>query len=456
MKTVIGLEVHVQLRTESKLFCGCATKGYREAAPNSLVCPSCLAQPGGKPWGVNGRAVEQAIKVALALGCEIVVEKPVFMQRKNYIYADLASGYQRTSKPIGVNGTLSGIRVHHVHLEEDPGRYDLRSGEVDFNRSGIPLVEIVTEPDFETAEHARSFLEELSAILEYLSAGREEAGSMRVDANLSIQGHPRSETKNINSFKGVFTALTFEQARQRNLIKHGVEYGQETRHFEEGTGTTTGLRKKETAEDYRYFPDPDVPPLVISKEQVEKVRKSLPELPSQKRERFSKEYEIGVQEAFAICLEKELADSFEQVSKKVDSVQAARFFRGVLKKQLNYRTLSFRQSKLSAPLLLDLLQMLEKKEVTEKVAEQLLINFLDKGVSPREHAQKEGLAGVQGEKELAEIVEKVLKENQAAVADFERGKAEALNFLAGKVMRETRGKASPDAVQAVLKKRLSG
>ena len=454
MKTVIGLEVHVQLRTESKLFCSCPTKGYRDAPANSLVCPSCLAQPGGKPWGINGRAVEQAIKVALALGCEIVAEKPVFMQRKNYIYADLASGYQRTSKPIGINGTLSGIRIHHVHLEEDPGRYDLRSGEVDFNRSGIPLVEIVTEPDFETAEHARRFLEELSAILEYLQAGREEAGSMRIDANLSIQGHPRSEVKNINSFKGVFTALLFEEARQKNLIKHGMQYDQETRHFEEGTGTTIGMRKKETAEDYRYFPDPDVPPLVISQAQVEKVRKSLPELPSQKRERFEKQYKIDAQEAFAICLEKELADSFEAACKKVDSVAAARFFRGVLKKQLNYRTLSFKNSKLSVATLVDLLQMLEKKEVTEKVAEQLLIKFLDEGIDPRKHAEKEGLTGVQGEKELEKILEKVLGANQSAVADYERGKQEALHFLAGQVMRETRGKASPEAVQALLKKKL--
>ncbi len=456
MKTVIGLEVHVQLRTESKLFCGCPTKGYREAAPNSLVCPSCLAQPGGKPWGINGRAVEQAIKVALALGCEIVAQKPIFMQRKNYIYADLASGYQRTSKPIGVNGTLSGVKIDHVHLEEDPGRYDLRSGEVDFNRSGIPLVEIVTAPDFESPEHARRFLEEISAIIGYLAAGREEAGSMRVDANLSLQGHPRSEVKNINSFKGVFTALTFEESRHKNLVKHGVPYEQETRHFDEGSGATTGLRKKETAEDYRYFPDPDVPPLVITLEQIEKVRKSLPELPAQKRERFSKQYKIGQQEAFAICLEKELADSFEEVCKKADSVEAAKFFRGVLKKQLNYRNLAFKDSKLTPSIVLEMLQMLEKKEITENVCEQLLIKFLEEGVDPRKHAQKEGLTGVQGEKELEKILEKVLSENQPAVADFERGKTEALNFLAGKVMRETRGKASPEAVQKLLKKRLSG
>jgi len=453
MKTVIGLEIHAQLKTESKLFCGCPTHNYRDAPPNSLVCPTCLAQPGSKPWAVNSRALEHAVKIALALGCKLVVDNPIFMQRKNYLYADLASGYQRTSTPIGVGGILAGVRIHHVHLEEDPGRYDLKTGEVDFNRSGIPLVEIVTDPDFKSAEHAREFLEEISAILGYLGVARGEPGSLRVDANLSIEGHPRSEVKNINSFKGVFTALTFEEARQKNLIKHSIPYVQETRHFEESTGATIGLRRKETAEDYRYFPDPDVPLILISTVMVVSALKTMPELPSQKRARFEKQYGISAQEAFAICLEQELADCFEQVCKTFDAPKAAKFFRGTLRKQLNYRNLSFGQSRLSAQVALDLLEMVNAKQVTEKVAEELLIAFLTRALSPRQHAEKEGLTGVAGEAELVKIVEAVVAENPAAVADFERGKQEALNFLVGKIMSATRGKASHEAASSLLKKR---
>ncbi|MBI5177459.1 Asp-tRNA(Asn)/Glu-tRNA(Gln) amidotransferase subunit GatB [Candidatus Micrarchaeota archaeon] len=454
MKTVIGLEIHNQLASESKLFCACPTKGYRTAPANSLICPSCLSQPGSKPWGINAKAVGNVLKIALALNCKIILDKPVFVQRKHYIYPDLASGYQRTSKPIGENGELAGVKIREVHVEEDPGQYDLRTGEVNYNRSGVPLVEIVTDPDFTSADHARRFLEELSAILDYLGARRSEPGSMRVDANISIEGHPRIEVKNINSFKGVLTALTFEEARQKNLVKHGAQYGQETRHFDEKRGITIGLRKKESVDDYRYFPDPDVPPMVIGEKLVEKIRRGLPELPAQKRERFVRHYNVTGEEAFAICLEKEYADAFEEIAKDGGAKQAANFMRGVVKKQLNYRDLAYRDSKLTVKTISELLAMLEKKEITEKVAEKLLIDFLDKGLDPRKNAEKEGLLGIHGSQELEAIVERVISENKKPVEDFRKGKAEALHFLAGQVMKLTKGKASPREVREMLEKRL--
>lgn len=454
MRTVIGLEVHNQLASESKLFCACATKNYRTAPANSLVCPTCLSQPGGKPWRINKAALQNAIKIALALGCDIAVSQEAFIQRKHYFYCDLASGFQRTSKPIATGGELAGVRIREAHIEEDPGQYDLRSGEVNFNRSGIPLIEIVTDPDFKDAEHARQFLEELGAILEYLGAGRDEPGSMRCDANISIEGSARVEVKNINSFKGVFTALTYEEMRQRNLLKHGMSFEQETRHYDEGQGITLGMRRKETAADYRYFPDPDVPPVVITKQLVEKLRKELPELPAQKRGRFTRDYAITEEEAFAICLEKEYADAFEEVAKNADAKEAAKLMRGVVKKQLNYRSLSYEDSRLSPKVIVELLQMLGKKEVTEKVAEKLLIDFLDAGFEPRANAEKQGLLGIHAGDELEAIVEKVITENKKPVADFKAGKPEALHFLAGQVMRLTKGRASPHEAQEMLRKKL--
>ena len=239
---------------------------------NSLVCPTCTGQPGSKPAGVNEEILGKVVQIGLALNCKIVTDESIYVRRKHYFWPDLPSGYQRTSLPVAIDGELAGVRIRECHLEEDPGRYDLRTGEVDYNRSGIPLVEIVTDPDFTSPEHARQFVEELGAILEYLNAARGEPGSTRVDANISIEGHPRIEVKNINSFKGVLTALAFEETRQRNLVKHGIEYGQETRHYDEGRGITIGLRRKETADDYRYFPDPDIPPLVVTPALIEKMR----------------------------------------------------------------------------------------------------------------------------------------------------------------------------------------
>jgi aspartyl-tRNA(Asn)/glutamyl-tRNA(Gln) amidotransferase subunit B len=452
-KTVIGLEVHLQLKTKAKMFCTCSTEGYREAPPNTVVCEVCTAQPGAKPSAVNGEAFKAALKIALALECKPVVGEEIFVQRKHYFYPDLPSNYQRTSKPVAANGKLAGIGIREVHVEEDPGRYDLRTGRVDYNRSGIPLIEIVTEPDLTSPAHARDFLEELQAILDYLNVARDEPGSMRIDSNISIEGHPRVEVKNINSFKGVFTALTYEETRLRNLIKNNVPVVMETRHFDEAQGITLSLRVKETVADYRYIPDPDLQPLALSEKEVEDTRRLLPELPAQKRRRLATQYKITEEEAFVLSLEPEFADGFEQVCRQVDSKVAAKFMRGVLRKQLNYRGLKLRESKLTAENLGELLKLLEDKEITDKVAEQLLIVYLDKGRDAYEQSLQES-KGVVVSGELSTVVERVVNENPQAAKDYLRGEEKALHFLAGKVMQATKGRAKPEEVQALIKRAL--
>jgi len=449
----MGLEIHVQLNTESKLFCDCGTDYQNAGKPNDNICPTCTAQPGSKPFDINSRAVEQSLKVALALGCEKIKEE-VVMQRKHYFYPDLPSNYQRTSTPIATGGSLANVSITEVHLEEDPGRYDLKTGLVDYNRAGVPLLEIVTDPVIESPEHARKFLDELSAVLGYLDAARpESSGSMRADANVSIKGHNRVEVKNINSFRGVFSALTYEISRQRNMIKNGLEVARETRHFDEDREITMGLRKKESVDDYRYFPDPDVQPVEISNGTVQKISKALPELPRRKMERFRKEYGISDDEAFALCLEQEMANGFERVAKTVDAKLAARFMRGVLKKQLNYRGWTYAQfeEKGKEDGLADILKPLQKDEITPKTAEQLLITIMDSKaffISPGFKKSNEG--------EILQAVELAIKENVQAVRDYKSGTAKALHFLAGKVMALTKGKADPALVQELLKRKMAG
>lgn len=458
LAVMIGLEIHVQLATKSKLFCSCDTDYQTAAGPNENVCPTCTAQPGTKPYDMNAHAFEQALKIALALGCDRM-HNSVTMQRKHYFYPDLPANYQRTSTPIAEGGSLAGVSITEVHIEEDPGRYDLKTGVVDFNRAGVPLLEIVTDPVITSPDHARKFLEELRAVLDYLGAARDvESGSMRADANLSIKGHNRVEVKNINSFRGVFSALTYETARQKNMVKNGLEPVRETRHFDEDRDITLGLRKKESVDDYRYIPDPDVQPIAITKERLSKISGSLPELPRKKMERFKKQYGASDDEAFALCMELAMADAFERIAMKSDAKLAAGFMRGTLKKQLNFRSWDFAKVAPKEQFITELLLMLTGKKVTDKVAEKILIDAMDgkTGESTAEqYAQSAGLLGVQSSDELGAIIEKAVAENQKAVADFAAGNEKALQFIAGSVMRLSRGKADPAAVQEILKKRLS-
>ncbi|MDI9618583.1 Asp-tRNA(Asn)/Glu-tRNA(Gln) amidotransferase subunit GatB [Methanothermobacter sp.] len=446
-----GLEIHVQLDTRSKLFCRCPTD-YQDAPPNTNICPVCLNQPGAKPHPPNRRALEGALKIALMLDCRINPEITYFM-RKHYNYPDLPSGYQRTSIPVGLEGELNGVRIREVHIEEDPGQYKPDHGVVDFNRSGIPLIEIVTEPDIRSPEEARNFLRELIRVLEYSGCARGE-GTMRADVNISLEGGRRVEIKNINSIKGAYKALKFEMVRQKNLLKRGVEVKQETRAFLESQMITVSMRLKEEAEDYRYIPDPDLPPMRFEGELLDGIRDIIPEAPHLKVKRFMEEYGLREEDARVLTSELELADAFEEVAASIDPEFAALWMRDELKRVLYYNKVSFAESGITPENIVELLEMIQNREVTTKAAKKIIEEMPFNKRSPREIATEMGLIGIIDESRVIEAVEQAIRENPQAVQDYHDGKKAAINFLVGQVMRITRGKAEPERTVELIKERI--
>ncbi|MCG7852965.1 MAG: Asp-tRNA(Asn)/Glu-tRNA(Gln) amidotransferase subunit GatB, partial [Methanosarcinaceae archaeon] len=351
---MIGLEIHVQLnKLNTKMFCGCSTK-YHDAEPNSHVCPVCLGLPGSMPV-INKQAVESTMKVGLALNCEIIPQTQ--FHRKNYYYPDLPKGFQTTQYdyPIASSGrvVIEGedgelvVRITRAHMEEDPGRLvhigtieKSRGTLIDYNRSGMALIEVVTEPDLRSPKEARRFLDKLRNILEYLDVFDSTLeGAMRVDANISLAGGSRAEVKNISSHKGAERALLYEIMRQKNLLRRGGTVVQETRHFDEARGVTISLRTKEEAHDYRYFPEPDLVPMRVA-DRTSRILAMLPELPDAKRERFISQYGITDMHAKALTSEIRIADFYEQVAAKIEAKVAAAWVSDVLKGELNYRNLS--------------------------------------------------------------------------------------------------------------------
>lgn len=446
-----GLEIHVQLETESKLFCTCHTN-YQEADPNTNICFVCLNQPGAKPYPPNMEALDGAVKIALMLGCKISPEITYFM-RKHYDYPDLPSGYQRTSIPIGYEGDLNGVRIREVHLEEDPGQYKPDMGTVDFNRSGIALIEIVTEPDMNSPEEARKFLRELIRVLEYSGSARGE-GTMRADVNISLEGGKRAEIKNINSIKGAYKALQFEMVRQKNLLKRGIEIKQETRAFLESQMITVPMRLKEEAEDYRYIPDPDLPPMLADEQNVESIRKSMPEPAHIKTERFLEEYGIKKAHARVLTSEKELADAFEAVAKEVNPDFAALWMRDELKRVLYYNKLTFKGSGINAAQIVDLLKMLQDQKITTKAGQRIIEKMPHNSEMPNQIAEELGLVGLVEDDTVLQAVHQAIEENPEAVSDYYEGKKKAMNFLIGQVMRLTRGKADPGKTHQLVEQEL--
>ena len=446
-----GLEIHVQLDTNSKLFCDCRTN-YQEAAPNHNICYVCLNQPGAKPYPPNHDAIEGAIKIALMLGCKITPELTYF-QRKHYDYPDLSSGYQRTSIPIGFEGDLNGVRIREVHLEEDPGQYKPDLGIVDFNRSGIPLIEIVTEPDMTSPEEARKFLRELIRVLEYSGSARGE-GTMRADVNISLEGGKRAEIKNVNSIKGAYKALKFEMVRQKNLIKRGIEVKQETRAFLESQMITVPMRLKEEADDYRYIPDPDLPPMRAEESRVEYVREHMPEPSHIKTERFVKEYGIPEDHARVLTSEIDLADAFEEVTREVDPEFAALWMRDEVKRVVYYNKLNFKESEITPAQLVELFRMLLDKKITTKAGQRIMEKLPKNPKMPITIAEEMGLLGVVEEDEVQMAVKQAIEKNPEAVKDYYNGQKKALNFLVGQVMKITRGKADPSNANQLMRKEL--
>ena len=454
-ETIIGLEVHVQLATATKLFCGCSTD-YRDDGPNTHCCPICLGLPGSLPH-LNRKAVEYGLRVAKALDMRVLEESD--FARKNYFYPDLAKGYQITQsdKPLAVEGTIEIeddeghekiVRITRAHLEEDPGRLVHVAGAakyslVDYNRSGIPLLEIVTEPDMRSPQEARRFLNKLRTILEYLGVfDGDREGGLRVDANISLRGSERVEVKNISSYKGVEKALTFEVTRQRNMCRRGQKIARETRHFMEGRGITTSARSKEEAHDYRYFLDPDFGPIRVA-DWVAEIE--LPELPTARKNRFMAQYGISLNHARTLTGDLNLAEFYEHVA-PVDPVLAATWVADTLLGELNYRDMGI--AAVPADRIKELLSLLAAGAITDRAGVQVLRDMLDACAagrpceSPAAIVKRENL-GRATDDNFTAIVEKVIASNPQAVEDYHAGKKGALNFLVGQVMKETRGRADP-------------
>ncbi|WP_017872244.1 Asp-tRNA(Asn)/Glu-tRNA(Gln) amidotransferase subunit GatB [Candidatus Caldatribacterium saccharofermentans] len=472
----IGLEVHCQLLTRAKMFCRCSTD-YIGKTPNTLVCPVCMGLPGALPV-LNRRALELAIKTALALQCEILPE--VVFHRKNYFYPDLPKGYQISQYdfPIGVRGVLEfalqgtkkRVRIRRVHVEEDAGKLihegpELRgtvSG-VDFNRAGIPLVEIVTEPDLHSPEEAKECLVMLRNIVRYLevSDGNMEEGSLRCDANVSVSLSPETpgakvEIKNMNSFRSVFRALSYEVERQAELLRAGKTLVQETRHWDEVRQVTVPSRGKEEAEDYRYFPDPDLLPFRIAPAMLQEIQATIPELPLQKKERFMREYELPEPEAYILVQDRDLAEFFEACVREFPSPRAVcNFILTEVLKNLNSLNIGIRESKVTPSMLAELLKMVERKEIGISLAKGIFEEMFRTGMGARDVMLKKGISFLTSERDLEKVVREVIEKNPQSVADYLRGKEKALHFLIGQVMRATRGQANPEVVKNLLLRELS-
>jgi aspartyl-tRNA(Asn)/glutamyl-tRNA(Gln) amidotransferase subunit B len=458
---MIGLEVHVQLnKLKTKVFCGCSTD-YHNDPPNSHVCPVCLGLPGSLPV-INKKAVEAAIKIGLALNCK--VEEHTQFYRKNYYYPDLPKGFQITQYdfPISSGGyiTIEGedgehrVGITRAHMEEDPGRL-VHEGTIDkskytlidYNRSGMALIEIVSDPDMRSPKEARRYLDKLRNIVEYLDIfDGDLEGALRVDANISIMGGQRAEIKNISSHKGAERALLFEIVRQKNVLRRGGVVVQETRHFDEAREITISMRSKEEAHDYRYFPEPDLVPLKISG-WAPAIKATLPELPDTRRMRFVEQYGITDDHARALTSELKLAIFYEDVAKKVDPKIAAVWVCDVLKGELNYRDLTVDAFKKEH--ILSVIKLLMSKKITEDGAVDIIRTLLDKGGSPDEIVKEKGLLKVEGDI-VATAAEEAIKENPQAVADFRAGKEKALNSLVGAVMKKTKGRADARTAREML------
>jgi aspartyl-tRNA(Asn)/glutamyl-tRNA(Gln) amidotransferase subunit B len=486
-ETIIGLEVHAQLLTRSKMFCRCSAE-YASAPPNTHVCPVCLGMPGVLPV-INRQAVEFTIMTALALNCTL--SEYTKFDRKNYPYPDLVKGYQisQYDAPIGQHGWLmievnsekKKIGITRVHLEEDVAKLLHRTspeGEdyslVDINRSGVPLMEVVGEPDLRSPEEARQYLIKLRSILQYLgvSTGNMEEGSFRCDANISLRPEGSSEytakveVKNMNSFKAVYLAMEYEAQRQRKAIAEGRRLVQETRGWVEDKGKTVSQRSKEYAHDYRYFPEPDLPPLVISREWVDKVRAQLPELPEARRDRLMAEYGLPLYDASLLTGSKEMADYFEDCLKTAGfkelpsgkgAKEVANWLLGSASGIINAGHIEFEQfrKRVGPKRFTKLLAMISQAAVTQAAAKTVLDEMFKTGKNADEIVSERGLDQISDEVELEKIITEVINSNAQPVADYRAGKETALKFLVGQVMKATRGRAHPQLVNEVLKQKLA-
>jgi aspartyl-tRNA(Asn)/glutamyl-tRNA(Gln) amidotransferase subunit B len=470
---VIGLEVHVQLRTESKIFCGCSTKFG--SLPNTQVCPVCLGLPGVLPV-LNKKAVQYAIMTALSINCSISTFSK--FDRKNYFYPDLPKAFQisQYDKPLTYDGWINisnkKIRIKRAHLEEDAGKLihneESRASFVDYNRTGMPLLEIVTEPDIKSPEEAHEYLTVLKQILEYLDVSdcNMEEGSLRCDANVSIR--PKGETilgvktevKNMNSFKGVQKALNYEILRQKKALEEGGKITQETRLWDPDTEVTHPMRSKEEAHDYRYFPEPDLVPIEISQEMIEEIKKTLPEMPAKKKERFVKQYNLPEYDAGVLTSGRKLSEYFEsavQCGKKGGNPKLiSNWIMAELLREINACCISVDKSPVPPRNLNKLIELIEDSTISGKIAKDVFIEMFKTGKDPESIVKDKGLVQITDASALGSVIDKVIEANGKSVSDYKAGKESALMFLVGQTMKESKGKANPVLVQKLLRDKLQG
>ena len=453
-KAVIGLEVHARLLTKTKIFCGCSTTFG--AQPNTHVCPVCLGYPGALPV-LNRHAVELAIKAALATGCE--VHATSIFARKNYFYPDLPKGYQisQFDRPLATGGTVRGVRLRRIHMEEDAGKllHSETGSLVDLNRAGVPLIEIVSEPDIRSADEANAYLTRLRQVLMYAEVcdGNMEEGSLRCDANVSVHrdGEPlgtRTEIKNLNSFRFVSRAIDFEIERQIAVLEGGGRVDQETRLYDVPSGETRVMRSKEEAHDYRYFPDPDLLPLEVSERWIEQVRQTIPPLPEERIARYTDELGIPAADAEVLVMTRELADYFEAtVAASGNPRASANWVRNdVLAKD---RDLRVPPERLAA-----LINMIESGAISGKAAKEIYEEMLTTGNAPAAIAERRGLAQISDPTVIREAALRVLAKNAEQAEQFRGGKAQVFGFLVGQLMKEMRGKAKAELANEILRELL--
>jgi len=474
---VIGLEIHAQLLTESKIFCSCSTKFGNE--PNSNICPVCTGQPGVLPV-LNKKVIEFAIKTAIAVNCKIAPYS--IFARKHYFYPDLPKDFQVSQYElplatngqveIKVNGKTKSIRIHRIHLEEDAGKLvhagsDRIQGAthslVDFNRTGVPLMEIVSEPDISSPEEARAYVQEIAAILKSLGVcnAKMEEGSLRCDANLSIRPvgqkelGTKTEIKNMNSTKALKDALTIEVERQAAVLESGERITQETRHYNEKTGKTISLRSKEEAHDYRYFPEPDLVPVEVSRDWIEEIKKTIGELPAERTKKYEEEYKISNE------LSSYLSANFPGTVEKLyeldplNIIDNVNLLSGPIAAEMSAAGTTLQQSSFTPEKLAKLTKLVKAEKISMSAAKSIAPALLTSKKDPGEIIKEKGLAQVSDETELIKIIQEVIKNNEKSVTDYKSGKKNAIGFLVGQVMKASNGRANPGLVNKLLQKELS-